>query len=149
MELYGAKKCFEKLHQEDLDISSFVSDRHTGIAKWIKTDEKSTQHYYDIWHIARSICKELASAGKEKGLERISHWIKAIRRHLYWCVLSTKQGFGELIAAKWRSIIPHIANEHEGHDSPLFKQCAHGELEKRKWIKIGENFSLLSSAHPF
>ena len=45
MELYGAKKCFEKLHQEDLDISSFVSDRLTGIAKWIQTDEKSTQHY--------------------------------------------------------------------------------------------------------
>jgi len=44
-------------------IKSFVSDRHTSIAKWMREDcpkkceelgKPVVQHYFDIWHIGKS-----------------------------------------------------------------------------------------------
>ena len=64
--------------------------------------------------------------------------MKSLKKHLYWCALSTRQGFGPLIVAKWKSHLRHISGYHDGHPDPLFKKCAHGELDKeRKWIKVG------------
>ena len=150
MELLGAKKCFESLQKEKVSISMFVSDRHIGIAKWIKDNQTRTHHFYDIWHVARSVCKKVAQAAKEKGLERLQCWVKGIKRHLYWCILSTRRGFGALIFAKWASIMRHVANKHDGPDNPLFPKCKHQNLERRKWIKIGKYalvFSILQTLH--
>ena len=73
--------------------------------------------------------------GKEKGCEKIA------RNHLYWCVTSSRQGFGELVTAKWKSFMQHVADKHDNHPSPLFKKCAHDEeIENRRWIRIG-NYS--------
>ena len=74
---------------------------------------------------------------KEKGCEKIGDWIKGVRNHLYWCVTSTKQGFQELIAAKWQSFMQHVSNKHDGHPNPMFTKCAHEEIGSRRWIKIG------------
>ena len=41
--------------------------------------------------------------------------MKAIRSHLYWSATSTKQGFEELILAKWKSFVNHVKNVHENH----------------------------------
>lgn len=133
----GAQQCFKRLKEEKLDLSTFISDRHVGIAKWIRTNQENTCHFYDIWHVARSICKKVIKAGRDKGMQKLAKWVKGIRRHLYWCVMSTRQGFGALIAAKWVSIMRHMANKHDGHENPLFPACAHQELERRKWLKIG------------
>ena len=81
--------------------------------------------------------KKFLKASKEKGCERIRLWIKAIRRHMYWCTTSTREGFGSMIVAKWKSLIRHISNKHTDHDDALFKSCAHGEIGKRKWIEVG------------
>ena len=115
----------------------FISDRHLGIAKWIRESCPQTQHFFDIWHVARTISKKLLKASKEKGCDVISPWIKAIRNHLYWCAASTKQGFEALIVAKWKSFLRHVANKHDDHPDPLYKKCNHGTIEPRKWIKIG------------
>ena len=32
----------------------------------------------------------------------------------------------------------HVGNKHNNHPDPLFPKCAHEELEKRKWIKVGK-----------
>ena len=32
----------------------------------------------------------------------------------------------------------HITNKHEDHPDPLFPKCVHGEIDKRKWIKVGK-----------
>ncbi len=77
-------------------------------------------------------------AGKEKGNEVILLWMKAIRRHLYWCARSKKQGFGDLIVAKWKSIVRHISNKHDYHPFELYARCAHGETEPRAWIPVGK-----------
>ena len=142
MELDGAKQCFKYLRDKGVKVSSFISDRHKGIAKWIRETQPDVQHYNDIWHVSKSMTKKLLKAGKEKGNESILLWMKAIRKHLYWCARSTKQGFGALIVAKWKSLIRHISDKLEHHPDKLYPQCAHGELEPRAWIPVGE---LLSS----
>ena len=138
MELEGAKRAFAYLISVGLKIAVFVSDRHRGIAKWLRECQPNTAHFFDIWHVARSIGKKMLTLSKQKGCERISQWIKGVRNHLHWCASSTKQGFKELIAAKWMSLMRHISNKHDNHQSHLFDKCAHrADIEKRKWIKIG------------
>lgn len=98
------------------------------------------QHKALLRHLAcrKSITKKLLKASKEKGCEIIACWIKRTRKRLYWCAFSTKSGFGTLIVAKWSSFLRHVANKHSDHPNPLYTNCNHGELEKRKWIKIGK-----------
>ena len=90
---------------------------------WIWEAKTQTIHYYDIWHVARSLWKKLLKASKEGGCEKISSWMKGIRRHLYWCATSTKPGFGALIVAKWSSFLRHVANIHSDHPNELYKKC--------------------------
>ena len=137
MELEGAKRAFRYLQSVGLKIAVFISDRHRGIAKWIRENQVECAHFFDIWHIARSITKKMIKLGKEKGCERIADWVKGARNHLYWCATSTKQGFGEMIVAKWKSFMEHVANKHDNHPNNLFKKCAHGDIENRRWIRIG------------
>ena len=132
-----------------MKVSVFVSDRHRGIAKWIREVCKETTHYYDIWHVARSVTKKLLAASKEKGCEIIKEWSKGIRRHLYWSATSTKPGFSNLTLAKWKSFLRYVANKHSNHPDPLYHKCNHEELPPRKWIKIGElsHFTVFNASH--
>ena len=85
------------------------------------------------------------SASKEKGCEIIKDWMKGIRRHVYWCATSTKAGFESLILAKWLSFMRHVANRHTNDPDPVYKQCQHGDLEPRKWIKTGKQLPVFES----
>lgn len=144
MEL-GAKRCFAYLQAAGISVKKFISDRHAGIAKWVRETQGGTKHFFDIWHVARSVTKKMMKAGKEKGCEVILQWIKGVRNHLYWCATSTKEGFKEMILAKWKSFLYHVANRHKGHPNQLYLDCAHGELETpRAWIKIGKNTCTLN-----
>ena len=107
MELQGAKNCFDFLCRAGVAIAVFISDRHRGIAKWIRESQTGTSHYYNIWHVVRSIAKKLLKASKEKGWETIQDWIKGVQNHLYWCTTSTRQGFQEMITAKC-TLMPEV-----------------------------------------
>ena len=72
MKLEGAKGCVQNLKKDGICIDTFMSDRHRGITKWIWNDQKSTKHFFDIWHIARNITNKMMQAAKEKGFEIIS-----------------------------------------------------------------------------
>ena len=139
MELDGAKRCFNFLSQAGLKISIFISDRHISISKWIRETQVGTSHFHDLWHVSKGLCKKLLQASKEKGHEIIKAWIKGIRNHLYWSTMSTEMGFGEMIVAKWKSIMRHVANKHEDHPDKLFPKCAHDDIKPRQWVKIGKN----------
>lgn len=140
MELEGAKRSFEAItNKEQLQINTFVSDRHRGVAKWMRTMHRGTTHYYNIWHQAKSIVRKVLKTSKEKGCELLKEWTRSIKNHLYWCVTSTKPGFTALIEAKWLSFMRHVNNEHEGHPHALYSQCSHPEIaERMKWIKVGK-----------
>lgn len=143
MELLGLQRCFNFLEEQHTNIAQFISDRHTSVAKWLRESVPTVRHYYDIWHVARSITKKLLKAGKEKDCEVILKWVTSIRNHLYWCATSTKEGFGKLTQSKWKSLHNHIQDKHN-HDGNLFKSCVHEHLEKkRKWIKNGNSHGSL------
>ena len=118
MDLKGAQQCFQFLKNSGLKITSFISDRHRGIAKWIRETQTETNHYHDLWHVCKSVTKRVLKSGIEKGCQILLNWMKSIRCHLFWSALSTKQGFGKLIVAKWKSLLNHIADKHENHPDP-------------------------------
>lgn len=138
MELEGAKRSFRFLLSAKVKISKFISDRHRGIGKWLRTSHKTVKHFYDIWHLAKAITKKMSKAAKEKGCERIGLWIKGVRNHLYWCATSTNEGFQQLIVAKWQSFMRHVSNKHSKHPDALYAKCNHKNLKARKWIKEGK-----------
>ncbi|KAI8522074.1 ATP-dependent DNA helicase chl1 [Branchiostoma belcheri] len=57
----------------------------------------------------------------------IKPWVGSIFNHLYWAIISTPAGNGQLIADKWKSVLKHIHNRHNGF-AGLFPQCTHGPL---------------------
>ena len=83
MELLGVQRCFEFLTKKGVTPSSFVSDRHKSVAKWLRESFENVAHYYDIWHVARTIIKKLTKAAQEKDCEIIKGWMTSIRNHLY------------------------------------------------------------------
>ena len=75
--------------------------------------------------------------------------MKGIRRHVCWCATSTKAGFESRIDAKWNYFMRHVCNKHDNHPDPLYKKGHHGDLEPRKWIKIGEKNNIISTVACF
>lgn len=63
---------------------------------------------------------------KEKECEIVGDWKKSLVNHLYWSAVSTPDGNGELIEAKWISQDNHIHNKHKGHGK-VFQACQHKE----------------------
>ena len=49
MELEGAKRSFNFLQTAGVAIKVFISDRHRGIAKWIRESQAGCSHFFDIW----------------------------------------------------------------------------------------------------
>ena len=71
MELEGAKRSFSYLKSVGLSISVFISDRHRGIAKWMREcGQPGCAHFFDIWHIARSTGKAMIKLAKERLREK-------------------------------------------------------------------------------
>jgi hypothetical protein len=93
--------------------------------------------YITIFWFIIGLRKKLEALAKKKSCELVGKWIKSIINHLYWSVVSTPEGNGDLIKAKWLSLERHMHNQHTDHGN-LFPQCAHGRLTgRRKWFKRG------------
>ena len=59
---------------------------------------------------------------------------RSIINHLYWCVISTPSGNGELVKAKWLSIDNHIHNVHN-NNGELFPHCVHAKLQGSRSVQ--------------
>lgn len=82
--------------------------------------------------------KKITAIGKFADCKDVMQWQRSISNHMYW-VATSSDGNGELAVAKWKSLLNHIQNIHEGHDDPLFPKCLHPPLteRKKKWLKKG------------
>ena len=69
-----------------------------------------TQHYYDIWHIAKGLKKKLRILASHEDCEIVGEWIPAITRHLYWCAISSQDSnnYPDEVEAKWK--LAHITH---------------------------------------
>ena len=54
MELVGCQRSFIHINESGVEVSSFTSDRHQGIAKWLREKVPGTAHYHDIWHVGKA-----------------------------------------------------------------------------------------------
>ena len=63
MEFSGHQAAFDFLLTTGLIITSFISDRHVAIAKWMRVEcpkkrkalkKPVVKHFFDLWHIGKS-----------------------------------------------------------------------------------------------
>ena len=139
MELKGLQKMVQVFNQFNITVTAIVTDRHRQIQKWIRENWQTVHHYFDCWHIAKSIKKRLQSLDKKKSCQLLGSWIKSIVNHFYWSVMSTEPGNEEIIELKWKSLVRHLQNIHHGHGE-MFPSCMHpplSDLDLRtiKWFK--------------
>ncbi|KAK3741511.1 hypothetical protein QZH41_012599, partial [Actinostola sp. cb2023] len=135
MELMGFRQSMDYLIGYGIPITTFISDRHIGIACHMKNMLSHITHYFDIWHLKKKIRKVLTKISQEKCCEELKVWIKPCENHLYWSAMSTFDGNGEVIWAKFKSFLAHIINKHTDLEDPLFNKCAHGNIPYRTWLK--------------
>ncbi|CAC5390531.1 unnamed protein product [Mytilus coruscus] len=137
MELEGLKRSI--IYQEGMmhiKIKDLVTDRHFSIKKFMRAEQGTTNHLFDVWHVAKGISKKLEAAAKKSGSKDIRPWIKSIVNHIYW-ISSSCGTNGDLKLAKWRSIVNHISNKHENH-SILYPRCEHQPVTvDRQWLSDG------------
>ena len=53
MELEGLKRCFAFVSEENLEVKSLVTDRHSQIKKFLKDHHPEINHMFDVWHVAK------------------------------------------------------------------------------------------------
>ena len=83
----------------------------------------------------------LNKIAKEKDCEELLPWIKPCVTHLYWSAMSTVDGNGEVIWAKFESFLEHVANVHSNLPNPIFDKCAlEKDIAERTWLNKGINF---------
>ena len=146
MELEGLKRSLAFLEPR-IGIASITTDRHGQVNKYLREKierEKKEQplhaslrHYFDIWHVAKSVKKSIEKVVHRVECSDLYLWKPAIVRHLYWCA-SSSGGNGELVEEKWVSILNHVRDIHM-HDGPLYPVCSHPPLtESRQWLQETE-----------
>ncbi|XP_059361052.1 uncharacterized protein LOC132098844 [Carassius carassius] len=141
-ELEGLKRSMQFLMDQDMQVSALITDRNRQVAKWVreKMCSEGTKHFFDVWHIGKSVQKALDAAAKERDCEDLKLWRPAIINHLYWTAASTPTGDPDEMQAKWQSMINHVQDIHE-HSSLAFTSCAHppleGEARNKEWLEPG------------
>ena len=132
MEKEGCLRSMSFLARKGLTINTVVTDRHPQIQKLLREKMPETKHYFDGWHIGKSLGRNLESIAKEKDCEEVRPWIKSITNHLYWSAASSG-GDSELVISKWMSVVEHVQNIHTN--------CYHAPLaddqRNKKWLKPG------------
>ena len=59
--------------------------------------------------------KKVKVLAKQKDCELVGKWEQSMINLMYWCVVSTPNGDGDMMVAKWLSLENHIHNKHSGH----------------------------------
>ncbi|KAF3840279.1 hypothetical protein F7725_018996, partial [Dissostichus mawsoni] len=141
-ELEGLKRSIDFLKEQHMQVSALITDRNRQVAKWVREElcPGGTSHFFDIWHIGKSLGKALDAAAKERECEDLKLWRPAIINHLYWTAASTPDGDPDVMEAKWQSMVNHVQDIHE-HGTPAFPCCAHppleGQARDKEWLEPG------------
>ncbi|KAG0421233.1 hypothetical protein HPB47_002866, partial [Ixodes persulcatus] len=130
MEKEGLARAFSSFESKNVKVDMLVTDRHREVNAYVRDNHPDVLHRCDAWHFAKGIKKKIDSVLGTKAHNVLRKWKRTIIRHLYWCA-RTSNGDGELVLAKWRSIMRHVIDVHV-HIDPLHPACAHGEIKDLK-----------------
>jgi hypothetical protein len=54
MEMVGFKQCMDSLLVSGIIFNTFITDRHSAIAKYMRENLAHIKHYFDLWHLKKS-----------------------------------------------------------------------------------------------
>lgn len=54
MELEGLKRGLAVIKDADVTIKTLITDRHSGIKKYMRENEEAIDHRFDCWHLSTS-----------------------------------------------------------------------------------------------
>ncbi|XP_067305463.1 uncharacterized protein [Pseudorasbora parva] len=83
MEKEGFERSLSLLEQRGVVIQSLVTDRHTGVQKFMREQKKDIRHYFDPWHMGKGLGKKMDALSKGKGLQDVGLWRKSVVNHLF------------------------------------------------------------------
>jgi len=147
MEPFATKILLRRLHKKHLDIQVITTDRSTQLKALLKEINQiriaknlpPIKHSYDVWHLVKSVTKDLGTASKLKSCETLGIWIKSIRRMMYYAFANC-QGNPLLLREMILSIPRHVSGVHNFPENQLFKKCLHAELDSERdkpWLREG------------
>ena len=55
VEYMAFDRSMEDISKNDLSVTTFVSDRHSSIAKHMREKLPEITHYFDLWHLTKSM----------------------------------------------------------------------------------------------
>ena len=145
MEKMGFKKALASLKNQGINLEQITTDRHTQIGKYMREEEPTINHQFDVWHFVKNIKKKLLAASKKSSCKIIEKWIKSIENHFWWsCAIYN--GDAELLREKWISVLFHIQNKHTWTGNKKFRKCEHSRLTKKQ-VKAKEWLSPKSDVY--
>ena len=71
MEKEGLRRSLNYLLGQDVSIDTIATNRHRGVVALMKKEYPYITHQYDVWHMAKSVVKQLTQKGKLKHCERL------------------------------------------------------------------------------
>ena len=74
--------------------------------------------------------KKVKALAKQKDCELVGEWEQSMINYMYWCMVFTPSGNGNMMVAVWLLLENHVYNKHSGHGK-LFQKCSHGRLVGR------------------
>ena len=96
MEKEGLNHCLNYLLDRDVSIDTIATDRHRGVGTLMKSYYPCINHQCDVWHLAKSVVKQLTQKGKQRKCEQLLPWMQSISNHLSWAV-QTCNGDAQLV----------------------------------------------------
>lgn len=131
MEKVGLKSCLDEILSHEVSVSVLTTDRSPSVIKMMKAEFPKIDHQFDIWHLAKSIKKNLLCVSKKKSTAVLNDWLRSIINHLYFSAQNC-DGNPEKLVELWLSELKHICGVHRWQPSVRFKEvlcCLHEELD--------------------
>ena len=132
----GLSELLSNFERNSLLLKSLTTNRHIKIRKFMREEYSHVLHQFDIWHVGKSIKKEIAKLGKKTDNQHLFECLKSIINHFWWCCASCNGDISEL-KEKWASILHHASNVHSWEGNTIHHQCSHSDLSTgrhTKWL---------------
>ncbi|CAN8017600.1 unnamed protein product, partial [Ixodes persulcatus] len=133
MEKEGLVRSLDFLKKKDITVRSLTTDRHRFIGKHMREQEPAILHYFDVWHVSKSIKKSLNAASKGQDCGALALWAQQASNHMYWCAAASR-GNGDLLVDAWTSLTRHVINVHKDHPG-MYTRCFHAPIEEGEWME--------------
>uniref|UniRef100_A0AAV2KKU9 Reverse transcriptase domain-containing protein n=1 Tax=Knipowitschia caucasica TaxID=637954 RepID=A0AAV2KKU9_KNICA len=69
MEKEGFVRSLTMLEERGVEVQAIVTDRHSGVQKFLREQRPDISHYFDPWHMGKGIGKKMEELGKKRGTE--------------------------------------------------------------------------------